>query len=51
MSVRAVLSTSMKPKFFSIYSYVSYLPAELRAGRKEDGLLETENKQKAENGR
>lgn len=42
MSVRAVLSTSMKPKFFSIYSYISYLPTEVRAGRKEDEFLETE---------
>lgn len=49
--MRAVLSTSMKPTFFSIYSCISYLPAELRAGRKKDELLETKNKQKAENGR
>lgn len=41
MSVRALLSTLMKPKFFSVYSYMSYLPAEVRAGRKEDELLET----------
>lgn len=46
MSVRAVLSTSMKPKFFSIYSYISYLPAEVRAGRKEDELLQTKMNKK-----
>lgn len=47
MSVGVVLSTSVKPDFCSIYSYISYLPAELRAGRKEDELLEMKNKQKA----
>lgn len=38
MTVRAVLSTQMKSKFFYIYSYISYLPAELRSGRKEDEI-------------
>lgn len=37
--------------FLYIFIYILYLPAELRAGRKEDELLETKNKQKAENGR
>lgn len=42
MSVRALLSTLMKPKLFSVYSYMSYLPAEVRAGRKENELLQTQ---------
>lgn len=46
MSVGAVLSTSMKPEFHFIYSHISYL-LEVRAGRKEDELLEMKNKQKA----
>lgn len=47
MSARAVLSTSMKTEFCSIYSHISYLTAGGRAGRKEDELLEMKNKQKA----
>jgi len=51
MSVGTVLSASMKPEFCFIYSHISYLPAELQAGRKEDELPEMKNKQKAAQGR